>query len=51
MDAALILQLHAALIQTISSPDGADLNADSAINSIDAQLVLGLEAGLKTPKP
>jgi len=46
IDAALVLQYTAGLLQTFVQPSGADVNHDSAINSIDAALILQATAGL-----
>lgn len=46
VDAALILQLTAALIAGLSCQDVGDLNHDSQLNSVDAAIVLQQEAGL-----
>lgn len=46
IDAALILQFDAGLIDPLPCLDSADTNGDGAVNPIDAALVLQLEAGL-----
>ncbi len=46
IDAALILQLDAGLIDSLACQDAADVNEDGAINAIDAALVLQFDAGL-----
>ncbi len=46
VDAAIILQLVAALIDTVGCPNNVDVNGDSAIDPIDAALVLQYVAGL-----
>jgi plastocyanin len=46
IDAALILQRSAALIEGVSCEDNADVNLDGAITSVDAALVLQRVAGL-----
>ena len=46
IDAALILQHGAALLNTLPCQEQADVNADRAINAIDASLVLQFVAGL-----
>jgi glucose/arabinose dehydrogenase len=46
IDAALVLQLVAGLLDALTCQGGADANADGNINAIDAQLILQLTAGL-----
>ena len=46
IDAALILQLDAGLIDSLTCQQNADANGDGNINSIDAALILQLDAGL-----
>lgn len=46
IDATILLQLNAALIDSIPCSQNADANGDGAINSIDAQLILQFTAGL-----
>lgn len=46
IDAALVLQLGAGLVGSLSCQDLADLNGDGRINSIDAALILQIAAGL-----
>lgn len=46
IDAALILQLLAALTDFLPCGDNADVNGDSVVNSIDAALILQCSAGL-----
>ena len=46
IDAALILQLDAALASSLRCQDTADVNGDGAANSIDAALILQFVAGL-----
>jgi murein DD-endopeptidase MepM/ murein hydrolase activator NlpD len=46
IDAALILQFDAGLIDPLPCLDSADTNRDGAVNPIDAALILQLEAGL-----
>jgi hypothetical protein len=46
IDAALVLQYGAALINTLPCIEEADLNGDGRINSIDAFLILVIVAGL-----
>lgn len=46
IDAALILQLDAGLISSLSCQQNADVNGDGRINAIDAALVLQFDAGL-----
>ncbi|MDZ4278307.1 MAG: dockerin type I repeat-containing protein [Dehalococcoidia bacterium] len=44
VDAALILQFHAALVDTLPCEQNADANRDGVINSIDAALLLQFNA-------
>ena len=46
IDAALVLQLSAALIDSVPCPENGDLNGDGAIDSMDAALILQREAGI-----
>jgi hypothetical protein len=46
IDAALILQFDAGLIDSLPCPENADVNGDGVINVIDAALILQLVAGL-----
>ncbi|OGO50732.1 MAG: hypothetical protein A2148_01665 [Chloroflexi bacterium RBG_16_68_14] len=46
IDAALVLQLEADLIDALPCSQNADMNGDGAVNSIDAALILQREAGL-----
>ena len=46
IDAALVLQLEAGLLQKLPCPDNADPNNDGVTNSLDASLVLQQNAGL-----
>lgn len=46
VDAALILQLGAGLIDTLPCPASADVNHNGVVDAIDAALVLQLSAGL-----
>ncbi len=46
VDAALILQLDAGLIDSVPCPENADVNNDGQINAIDAALILQYVAGL-----
>jgi len=46
IDAALVLQLVAGLVETLPCEENADANADGANNAIDAALILQFNAGL-----
>jgi hypothetical protein len=46
VDAALVLQYDAGLIDSLPCEDNADVNNDGVINAIDAALILQLVAGL-----
>jgi len=46
VDAAIILQLVAALIDSVGCPNNVDVNGDGAIDPIDSALVLQYAAGL-----
>jgi len=46
IDAALILQLSAGLIDSLPCQENADLNDDGAVNAVDAALILQFVAGL-----
>ncbi|MDP3766541.1 MAG: dockerin type I domain-containing protein, partial [Dehalococcoidia bacterium] len=46
IDAAIILQLAAGLVDALPCPDEADLNLDGQTNAVDAALILQLGAGL-----
>jgi hypothetical protein len=46
IDAALILQLVAALIDSVRCPQSVDVNHDGAIDPVDAALILQRSAGL-----
>lgn len=46
VDAALLLQLEAGLIDSVRYMNNADVNEDGDINSVDAQLILQFEADL-----
>jgi len=46
IDAALVLQLEAGLLQSLSCPQNGDLNNDGRTNSLDAALILQHVAGL-----
>ena len=49
IDAALILQLGAALVPGVPCPSEADVSGDGEINAVDAALVLQIVAGLIEP--
>ena len=51
IDAALILQVDAGLIDTVPCRNSADVIRDGAINSLDAAIVLQIEAGLCCDEP
>jgi hypothetical protein len=46
VDAALVLQLEAALIAWLRCQEKADVNADRVVNAVDAVLILERVAGL-----
>ena len=46
VDAALILQLEADLINSVRNAPSGDVNDDGELNSVDAALILQFEAGL-----
>jgi len=46
IDAAFILQLAAALIDSLPCPENADTNEDGTVNAVDAALILQFSAGL-----
>lgn len=46
VDAALVLQLTARLINSVPCPQNADVNDDGRITSVDATIILQMEAGL-----
>jgi len=46
IDAALVLQLTAGLVDSLACEENADANADGTINAIDAALILQFSAGL-----
>ena len=46
VDASLILQLEAALVDSLACEDAGDVNCQDGINSVDGSLVLQLEAAL-----
>ena len=51
IDAALVLQLGAGLVNSLSCQQNADANGDGSINSIDAALILQFGAGLISQFP
>ncbi len=51
IDAALVLQLSAGLLSSLSCPNQADVSDDGTVNSIDAALILQFTAGLVTALP
>ena len=46
IDAALILQLEAGLVNSLANMPSADVNNDSHVNSVDAALILQYVAAL-----
>ena len=46
IDAAVLLHFHTALTASLPCADGADVDGDGVAGSVDAQLILQLEAGL-----
>jgi hypothetical protein len=46
VDAALVLQFDAGLIDSLACESAADVNGDGSVNSVDAALILQLDAGL-----
>lgn len=46
IDAALVLQYDAGLIDSLPCPDDADVDHDDSVNAIDAALILQKDAGL-----
>lgn len=46
IDAALVLQYGAGLVQSLGCEGNADVNGDGVINAIDAALILQYTAGL-----
>ena len=51
VDALLIIQYDAELLDTLENPRSADVNQSGRINSIDAALVLQYTAGLLDELP
>ncbi len=51
IDAALVLQLTAGLVGSLSCQENADANEDGSVDSIDAALILQLTAGLLPSLP
>ena len=51
IDAALILQLRAALIFSLPCERNGDVNGDDLTNAIDASLILQLEGGILDQLP
>ncbi len=51
IDAALVLQLTAGLVGSLSCEENADANEDGTTNAIDAALILQLSAGLLLSLP
>jgi hypothetical protein len=51
IDAQLVLQLTAGLLDELLNPESADVNEDGDINSIDSQLILQFEAGFLDELP
>lgn len=46
IDATLVLQFSAGLIQSLPCPEGGDANLDGTINALDATLILQFDSGL-----
>ncbi len=46
VDAALVLQYTARLINSVPCPQNADMNGDGHITAVDAAIILQMEAGL-----
>ena len=46
VDAALVLQLSAALVQDLPCQDDADVNGDNRVSALDAAIILQISAGL-----
>ena len=46
VDAALVLQLSAALVQSLPCQDEADVNGDGRVSSLDAAVILQISASL-----
>jgi hypothetical protein len=51
IDAALVLQLNAGLVDSLTCEDNADVNGDGRVDSIDAALALQFIAGLLDQLP
>jgi hypothetical protein len=51
LDAALVLQYEARLINSVTCPVAADLYEDGRIGSLDALLILQFDAGLLDELP
>ncbi len=49
LDAALVLQFNARLIDTLPCPNEGDVDGDDSIGSLDAALILQMSAGLLAP--
>ena len=46
IDAVLVLQFVAAMINALPCPDGGDANGDGVIDALDAALILQFSVGL-----
>ena len=51
VDAQLVLQYDAELVDTLANLPSGDANQNGRVNSVDAALILQLEAGLITQLP
>ena len=51
LDAALILQLDAGIVQSVRCPENADADSDGMVGPLDALLVLQYDAGILAELP
>jgi hypothetical protein len=49
IDAQLILQFRAGIIDSLINPSSADVNSDGQITAVDAELILQVAAGSLPP--